>query len=99
MITLKRIRRGSDGQPILTIEVEGWYWMYRFGHDLTKGRVDNAKVGFDIIRRVHDNLGHRSFWTMMARMWGSGTWDSETKEDWAHIRKNANYRPRPRRDY
>ena len=96
MIRLKPIRKNKWGDAVMTIEVRGWYDIYRFSRHLENGQSEFADVGQTVIQRMHKDLGAKGFWHMMRHFWGDGRMDAEpTAEQWADIRSRAGYRPRP----
>lgn len=97
MIRLKPIRKNKWGDAIMTIEVQGWYDIYRFARNLEEDQVEFADIGMTAIQRMHKDIGSKEFWHMMRHFHGDGRMDGEpTAEQRADIRMRAGYFPRPK---
>lgn len=65
-VEAKPIRTTERGDPVLTIEVEGWSDIYRVADGLTHLQVDIARVGYKVINRLRRRCSAQEWTRWMA---------------------------------
>lgn len=72
MIRAKHLHYDKNGEPRLTIVVEGVHDIYRFANHLQRGQCEFADIGFNVERRLARRLGKARFRWLKRYMHGDG---------------------------